>query len=81
MRCIKRALDPHWLMNPGKIFDVSAADLRGTGTAVAAVATARHTRDDALAGVEPRKKKHDAAGAAGADLPHPEQQRDIVARA
>lgn len=23
MRSIKRALDPHWLMNPGKIFDVT----------------------------------------------------------
>ncbi len=26
MRSIKRALDPHWLMNPGKIFDVTDAE-------------------------------------------------------
>jgi D-lactate dehydrogenase (cytochrome) len=23
MRSLKRALDPHWLMNPGKIFDAT----------------------------------------------------------
>ncbi len=26
MRSIKRALDPHWLMNPGKIFEPSRDD-------------------------------------------------------
>ena len=24
MRCLKRALDPHWLMNPGKIFEATS---------------------------------------------------------
>lgn len=26
MRSVKRALDPHWLLNPGKIFDAEKKD-------------------------------------------------------
>lgn len=39
MRAIKRAVDPHWLMNPGKIFDwdgsVTTAKKEEGGTVVA----------------------------------------------
>ena len=37
MRQIKRSLDPHWLMNPGKIFDAAAPQsTKGRAEATAA---------------------------------------------
>ena len=36
MRSIKKALDPHWLMNPGKIFEPTDEETIDDGMAAAA---------------------------------------------